>query len=597
MPPRKRLNLFAFPPETDALFSMLIFASIMLALFLGNVFRFYSGLNDPLDSIDITARGLELTSAVLPIICLSGMAAFGTLCLAVLFYLRHPSQIRQRRKIQSIAEKDREIQELTNKLALDVGVDPPLIEMPLYGLQGADAQAFGVGKRQMIALDGGFRILRKTKPSIFDALIHHELAHFANNDIGRSYFSDALWKSIRWLLVFPFVFALASIVIEGLFSGIVNGGQLGLAIRAIPGVLGLFIQWGFVLYISGVIWARLLRTREFYADWRAAVWGSQNGLNEILREETEKERPKKRFSLWKFHPDAKERLVALEHPELFFKYSPTLVFLAGLLLALLFAGLYFALAAFFAFAGTILSIRDASTGLLYWLARGIWWSGFALLILLIFGLTGWLINGVLLPQIQKKAILELINRQRGSIQYLNLGMISLILVTGIELGFFMTPFTPFAPNDVLGILVELFVVIPVLTCLAWWYLIYVRFVSVQLLATHTGRNISVWRNHFINTASAVWAFLFFMPGLVLSRFLDIGSPYFIYFNLGWLAFTILLSPLAFGASWAVIKLLFNNQPKQCRHCGKITRHPSPAIELCEHCQGVLAEWLFLPENP
>ena len=49
----------------------------------------------------------------------------------------------------------------------------------------------------------------------------------------------------------------------------------------------LFRSVGFCAYISAVIWARLLRTREFYADWRAAIWGSQNGLNEILHEETE----------------------------------------------------------------------------------------------------------------------------------------------------------------------------------------------------------------------------------------------------------------------------------------------------------------------
>lgn len=38
MQQRRRLNLFAFTPETDALFGMLIIASIALALFLGIAF-------------------------------------------------------------------------------------------------------------------------------------------------------------------------------------------------------------------------------------------------------------------------------------------------------------------------------------------------------------------------------------------------------------------------------------------------------------------------------------------------------------------------------------------------------------------------------
>jgi len=597
MKQRRRLNLFAFSPETNALFSMLILASIMLALFLGYVFRFVSGISDPFASIDITARGLELTSAVLPIICLSGIAALGTLCLAFLFYIRHPSQVRRWRKIQRLTEKDQKIQEHANKLALQAGVDPPAIEMPLQGLKGSDAQAFGVGRMQTIALDGGFRILRKTKPEVFNALLHHELAHFANADIGRSYFSEALWKSIRWLLVFPFLLAIAGNLITRFIVGVLNRDLFEFFRNSIPIAFTVFVQWGFVLYISGVIWARLLRTREFYADWRAARWGSQNGLNQILQEETEKERPKTRFNLWKFHPDAKERIDALEHPEIFFNPSPTIIFLAGLLLSFMFAGLSFSFAAFLAFAGTILSIRDSSTGLLYWALTGIWWSGFALLILLVFGLTGWLINGVLLPQIQKQAILELMNKQRGWMQYAKMGITSLILVAGIELGFFMTPFSQFAPNDLLGILIEFSIIIPILTCLAWWYLTYIRFVALRLSATQIGRNFSVWRSRFIMTASSLWIFLFLVPGIILSRFLD-GSvrELFIYLNLGWLAFTLLLSPLAFGASWAAIKLFFDSQPKKCPHCGKITQHSAPAIELCEHCEGVLGEWLSVPEK-
>jgi Zn-dependent protease with chaperone function len=597
MQQRRRLNLFAHPPETNALFSMLILASLMLALFSGNVWRMYWGIQDPLDSIGITSQRFEVTRAFLSVTCLSGIATLGTLGLAVLFYLRHPSRIRRRRNVQALSEKDRVIQEQISNLSSQAGVNSPTVEMPLTGLKGSDAQAFGIGKKRSIALDGVFIILMKTKPDIFNALLRHELAHFANNDISRSYFSDALWKSIRWLLVIPFLFMLAAIVIQGFYFGIFGGGDLELAIASIPGVIGLFIQWGFVLGIAGLIWARLLRTREFYADWRAAIWGSENGLQQILREEAEKRSSKTRFGLWKFHPDAKERLEALERPEILFQSSPTIFFLAGLLLSFIFTGLYFSFAAFITFAESILILRDSASGLLYWILTTIWWAGFAFLILLLFGLTGWLVNAVILPQVQKQTILDLLHKQSGWLQYGKLLIPSFILVTGIELGFFMTPFSQLAPNDLLGILIELFIILPILTCFAWWYLIYIKFVAARLLITQAGKDFSVWRSRFISMASSLWIFFFLIPGILLTRFLDESfREVFTYLSVGWLIFTLLFSPLIFGATWTLIKLLFENQSRKCPHCGKPTQRAAPAIESCEHCGGVLGEWLFISEQ-
>ena len=182
-------------------------------------------------------------------------------------------------------------------------------------------------------------------------------------------------------------------------------------------------------------------------------------------------------------------------------------------------------------------------------------------------------------------------------QYIKMLITALILVAGIEIGFFMTPFGPFAPNDLWGFMLEIFIIAPILILTAWWYLIYIRFISLRLSATQVGRDFSVWRSRFMKTASVAWAFLFFIPGLFLSRYLS-GEllEVFLYVSLIWLAGTLLLSAAVFSATWAVIKLLFDNQPKECPHCGKVTQHAAPAIELCEHCGNGLGEWLFLPEN-
>ena len=597
MPQRRRLNLFAFTQETDALFGMLIIASIWLALFLGPAFALLFGFDNPLSNISFTTRGLEVTRAYLPIICFSSIAVAAVLVVACILYFRHPYEIRRRRKIGSISEKDQDIQEQVSELAIQSGVEPPKIEMPPHGLRGTDAQAFGVGKRRRVALDGGLRILRKTKPDIFNAILRHELAHFANQDIGKSYFSDALWKSIRWVIILPFVLGLLGYITLAIYLGVLYGDLPQRFTGPILSFFALMVQFGFVLLVAGLLWVRLIRTREFYADWRAVLWGVQSGLKSIFQEDVEKEKPKTRFNVFQFHPDGKERLVAIEHPEVLFKYSPMMIFMAGLLLASLFIGLYFSLAAFLAFAGVLQAIRDASTGLVYWLARGTLWLGIASLILLVFGLMGWLINGVLLPQIQKQAVLEIVNKQRGWLQYIKLIIIAVVFVVGIELGFFMTPFGIFAPNDLWGIVLEIFIIAPILVLIAWLYLAYLRFISLRLTATQVGKNFSVWRKRYMQAASALWVFLFFVPGLFLSRFLN-GEllEVFLYASLIWLASTLLLVTLAFAGSWAVIRLFFDNQPKQCPHCGKVTQHKVPAVEQCEHCEGVLGEWLFLQEK-
>ena len=597
MRPRRRLNLFAFMPETDALFGMLMIASIALALFLGVAFGAFFGISNPSSGIEITTRGLEATRAYLPVICLSGGAVSAVLCLACVLYFRHPSEIRRRRKIAPLSGKDQELQDQVDKLAIRTGLKQLEIEMPPQGLRGTDAQAFGVGKAHRIALDGGFRVLRKTKPDVFIALLHHELAHFANGDVGRSYLSDALWKSIRWMIILPFAIGFFGKIIIGLYLGVVYGDLLQRVIGPALVILKLLVQFSLVTVVTAAIWARLLRTREFYADWRAALWGSQGGLNKIFQEETETEIPKTRLTMLKLHPDAKDRMKVIQHPEALFKISPLLVFLAGVLLSFLFASLYFSLASILAFAGVFQAIRDASTGLLYWLARGILWLGIISVLLLVFGSISWFINGVLLPQIQKQVALELFEKQRGLIRYIKLLISATILVAGIEIGFAITPFGPFAPNDLWGVVVEIFIITPILAITAWWYLAYIKFISFRLFATQVGNIFSPWKSRFIKTASALWVLFFFIPGLFLTRYLS-GEllEVFLYFSLIWLASTFLLSTVVFVASWAIIKLFFDNQPQKCPHCGKFTQQKVPAVGLCEHCEGVLGEWLFVPEK-
>jgi hypothetical protein len=129
---------------------------------------------------------------------------------------------------------------------------------------------------------------------------------------------------------------------------------------------------------------------------------------------------------------------------------------------------------------------------------------------------------------------------------------ALILVAGIEIGFAITPFGPFAPNEAWRVALEIFIITPILALTAWWYLAYIRFISFQLSATQVGKIFSPWKSWFMKTALALWV-LFLIPGLFLARYLS-GEllEVFLYFSLIWCASTFLLSAVTFVASWAII---------------------------------------------
>ena len=198
-------------------------------------------------------------------------------------------------------------------------------------------------------------------------------------------------------------------------------------------------------------------------------------------------------------------------------------------------------------------IRDASTGLLYWLARGILWFGIISVLLVVFGSISWFINGVLLPQIQKQVALELFEKQRELIGYIKLFISATILVAGIEIGFAITPFGPFAPNDLWGVVLEIFIITPILAITAWWYLAYIKFISFRLSATQVGNIFSPWKSRFIKNSLGFVGSLLLYPRTVFNqvpKWRTTGSISILQFDLAGFYFFI----------------------KRCRLCCKLGNH-------------------------
>lgn len=580
-----KLRLDAFPPETNALFILLILATLMQAAILGTALSQLLGMYDPLTSFDPAVQGADLIMAFLPIVCLSSFAITIVFGAAFVFYKRHPSKIRLQKMILPVTEKDEKLKEKVYQLAKQANVPLPQIEMEPHGHNNIGGQVFGTTNPYSIRLEGGLRTWLKIKPEMFKAVVLHEFAHIANQDIARSYYSHGVWWSIGRFLAIPFLIVIGVYPIKAIFWGILEGNLLERLTVALPEAARLFFEIGTMLAVTFMIWARLLRIREYYADWQAAMWGAMKGLKRIFQEQIERgEKQYSKFSLFQLHPTARERLDVLEHPEKLFKVSKAFSALVGVLLAYLLSGLFYVVFSLF------LVVQEFVQA---YLPRFVWFGlliGFVILIFLTFA---GLIARTLGVQIQKQAILELASGKRGLAEYLKLFLPAFFFVGGMEFGFLIAPFSLLAPRSVGTWLVEIFLGLPVLVVITWLYFSYVRFVSIRVLGNATGEKKPLSKIRVISFLTNVWLWFLFIPPLFSAKFItasNFGLMVPIY--LGVLIGVAILGFVAIGVTWVIVNSIVNRYPPVCPACGKIIRSHSSSIAVCEYCDAPLREWLF-----
>jgi Zn-dependent protease with chaperone function len=623
LPAKRRLNLFAFSPETDTLFALLLVAAMMLAAQLSYLIRylFFPNSGPNLDNLDTAAmlRGEVLAETLTTLMLQLGIPAvlvgliFGV---ALFIYWGHPRRVRRRKKLQPLLEKDMPLQQAVHTLVTAAGVSPlPTVEMP-RGYQGTSGQAFGLQGNYIICLDGGLRVWQRLKPGWFGAIVLHELAHIANGDIWRSYFAEALWTAIVTLSIAPLVLGVCNIIAQGLFTGLLRNGAIGyleVLGNALPLALGLFFQAGVTVMVVAAIRARLLRIREVYADWRATLWGGEDSLREIFQESAEREKKTSGFGLWRLHPTAAERLLALNQPSRLFQLSWELPFVVGFLLAFVLGGVLLLAPPFYLFVLEPIRVARVELGnwyqanphllvsLLFWVVRGVWFLMFFAGIIIVFAPIAWLVSGVLGAQLQKQTAADLTAGRWGLMEYPKLGAPAVLLTLGMEVGFWTAPFNFFVPKSLAGLVVEI-IMLGILTTLAWLFLAYARFITMRLFAAYTGATPPAWQTRLSRWALNGWLFICFIPGLVFNRFLiwNVSDPDWFQFLLVafvmWLVGVVVFSSIIIAISWGAVKLLSVLRRPRCPACGRVTRRAIPAIELCEHCEHNLGEWLFVPEG-
>jgi Zn-dependent protease with chaperone function len=286
-PTKPRLNPFAFPSDTDFRLLLLVATVISSSLFTCN--WIYLGLPQTRSDLEVYSQCQMAAQAAFPSdpatanqfyeLCRAPVerrkgawivAGVGLiLVLAIGLYLVAPQyKLRRRRLIALTPDDAPELIPALESLCLRAGLTsrPRFVWNPLNG--AAVGLAFGRRGSYYVALTGGLVARFYSDRPAFDAVLLHELAHLRNGDVDKTYLALSLWQSFVVTGVIPL---LGTIVLRPTLGAAADYARL--------------LSWR-ILALAGLVYlARnaVLRSREAYADLRAAEWeGSGDALGRVL---------------------------------------------------------------------------------------------------------------------------------------------------------------------------------------------------------------------------------------------------------------------------------------------------------------------------
>lgn len=597
--PSKKLNPFILSVETNVRFILLILAALSIPVFA--TFAIYP-LKFPISDGNPVVGTPEFTQLYLAQIRESlGFIAFETGLVLLLFipaiviYHLYPSYIRHKKSLEPLPDgRDTVFQTRVQQLAELAEVVPsPTIEFA-KGSRSLNAQVFGFHNKYALRMDGGLRLLLRKEPAEHKALVLHELAHIVNGDVARTYFTQALWLVVLITIA-------GYLIVYSLSSNIFDINDL--------------ILWGqicAVLVIVATIRSSLLRIREVYADWRAAILGAEKPLTIIFKRKVIHEKGKSRRKLWPLHPTAQERLTLLQNPIRLFRVASDLPFLSGCLLGIILVPIILSLGEIILSAWSAVILAQAS------LVNSTIASSEAvnisvtligiisILLLLIAG--GYLISGTVGLQVQREAIAEMNSGEDGVTGYLRLGRLAALIALGLEIGFLIIPTAPFSPLGVywggsaprpLFLAPWIILWFIGVTFLFWLGLYYARYFGKHLLGSHIGQSPPIWKYRLLNMILSIWFGLSYIPLFgtrIAILYGQTGKSGDIQFLIqisivGFFAIVILYL-VAFIVTWIFMLIERHLRTHVCPNCGKTSPHKNAVGQICEYCNHELASWLF-----
>ena len=643
---RRTLDLFAFPPDTQGWFRMLVVAACLDGLNLGFLTA-QRVFGSPRDDIrerlasfvaetmygrrlpDLSPSEMEelghqlsvvtqeLLRARLPQLAIAALIMLLLFAGATAVYLDHPRRHLRRHNTQPLRADDaptvvRDVERWTASLGLS-----PLRLEHRPGL-GNDAQTFGLGDRGTLVFRGEPRLLERVWGDTLKTIALHELGHVKNGDAQEREKSRAIWIAMVGMPLLAAGGWLGDALLD--LAAAWRTADAGRALDSLAALARSLLQDGWrlavLLLLAVVIWRRMLQTREPYADRRVASWGMRSALERLLR-------PPQGEGLW--HPSNQDRLKALADPTRLFRVSPILALVTGALLSILAVTLIFPLLEI-AFIGSLaaatglwrdlaphLAALPAPWGKWYLLGAAFTLNMTQILLLFLVPLTvlSYLAAGTLGVQVQRETMADLDAGHPGQFHtwgYARLWKPAALLALGVEAGFRVAPF-----NAGLELSIDARLLVPWLaglTCLTWLWLAYVRGLTRFTLGTNVGAILSLRLRRFVNASSVLLLTALYWPAgfarlaprtsfwMQVARQNPTDDPreVFVYsivmtsVVLATLAILVYLG--AAGASLAGVFVRLRRLQPRCSSCGEPASLGFAVGRCCALCDEQLAAWAY-----
>ncbi len=609
----KQLNPFALPSETDSRFNLFAIAAVMWVL---NWTVMIGAWLEMANDDSASTQTAEVSSGLWLQI---GMPA-AIIILAVILYFLHPQRIIRRQQLQSFDPmKDAAFSQAIERLSIVTEL-PKLPKVMLNQTKRIGGQVFGLRGRYILRLDDGLRLALRKAPATFRAIVLHELAHIANRDIGRTYFSQALWTATVWLTIAPLLLVLSYELIGSrlplLLDGSFTAADLQKLLRvSLPDFLFILFQCCIGLLLVAAIRASLLRVRETYADLRVATWESKQPLINILKRSAPsqplgfdwKDRLRRVLRL---HPTYTERINFLQEPHRLFIMAYDIPLFVGWLTSTIIIGaaqLYIPLMSSLLQSGNafvlILDsyVQSNSSELIANLMPIVALLTLLLVITVItvpFMLIAYLALQPVGIQVLRAMLRDLFLKQRGFDPYARLLLSSILLAVGLYLGILTSSYArPLLSIDHVFLVTVRGIVLSAL--LLWLCMAGLRYVGGRILGFHTGKQAPVWK----------WRILFIMFSLVLGGLIMLFMivQYRLFAENGqnsdamqvaewesmlWIMF-FAVALVVFLSSWVWVKLWHWLRPARCPQCNMRTAHTSAIGQVCHSCGAELTPWLLV----
>lgn len=322
----RRLNCFAFPSDTASRFFLLILATVGSAIFLySSIFFALPGegeraahaslCTEQVMSVPVSTNEEMRRAAERLRECWQStnrrqiaftVSSLGGLVLVAggLYLLTPPWKIRHRRLVPLSADDAPEVVATFNQLCAEAGLAyrPTLLWNPLN--RGGGALAFGRAGRYYVAVGAGLVTRYYLDRDAVTAVLRHELSHFVNRDVNKTYLTMSIWWAFLVVALLPFA----------IYSTLLSGDA---DLSAIVGDLVRAVLLTALVYLTR---NAALRAREYYADVRASLSdGPQGALGTVLQTLPTPSRWQRLAGL---HPDPAERRDVVSRTARLFRLGP-----------------------------------------------------------------------------------------------------------------------------------------------------------------------------------------------------------------------------------------------------------------------------------